>query len=71
MRSYIDDPALFTLFDSIAKRRLDIRTLRTRGRDSLDFHDVSVWALLDIMQETYNAGLEGNAQRAKVIHDRH
>jgi hypothetical protein len=28
-------PELFELFQIIAKQRLDIRTLRTRGRDSL------------------------------------
>ena len=39
----------FILFESIVSKRCDIRTLRTRGRDSLDFHDVSVWALLDVI----------------------
>jgi hypothetical protein len=58
MNSYETDPALFSLFEQIARRRADIRTLRTRGRDSLDFHDASVWALLDMMQSAYNAGFE-------------
>jgi hypothetical protein len=48
----------FMLFEGIARKRTDIRTLRTRGRDSLDFHDVSVWALLDMMQSAYDAGFE-------------
>jgi hypothetical protein len=48
----------FILFERIARERADIRTLRTRGRDSLDFHDVSVWALLDMMQAAYNAGFD-------------
>jgi len=48
----------FMLFESIARKRTDIRTLRTRGRDCLDFHDVSVWALLDMMQSAYDAGLK-------------
>ena len=65
MRSYIYDPALFALFESIAKRRLDIRTLRTRGRDSLDFHDISVWALLDIMQEANSVGYLSNTQNSR------
>ena len=55
----------FILFERIARQRTDIRTLRTRGRDSLDFHDVSVWALLDMMQSAYDAGFEAgrNARR--------
>jgi hypothetical protein len=53
----------FTLFEGIARKRTDIRTLRTRGRDCLDFHDVSVWALLDMMQSAYDAGFEAG-QRA-------
>ena len=55
----------FILFERIARQRTDIRTLRTRGRDSLDFHDVSVWALLDMMQSAYDAGVEAgrNARR--------
>ncbi len=38
------------LFERIARERSDIPTLRPRRYDSLDFHDVSVWALLDMMQ---------------------
>ncbi len=52
------NPDNFLLFEQIARRRCDIKTLRTRGRDSLDFHDVSVWALVDMMQAAYNAGFE-------------
>ena len=48
----------FILFERIARKRTDIRTLRTRGRDSLEFHDVSEWALLDMMQSAYDAGFE-------------
>ncbi len=55
----------FILFESIARKRSDIRTLRTRGRDSLDFHDVSVWALLDMMQAAYNAGFEAGKKAGR------
>lgn len=48
----------FILFENIARERADIRTLRKRGRDSLDFHDVSIWALLDMMQAAYDAGFD-------------
>ena len=33
------------LFGDIALKHLRIETLETRRRDSLDFHDVSVWAI--------------------------
>ena len=56
--TFTGDLDQFILFEGIARKRSDIRTLRTRGRDSLDFHDVSVWALLDMMQSAYNAGFE-------------
>jgi hypothetical protein len=55
----------FILFESIARKRTDIRTLRTRGRDSLDFHDVSVWALLDMMQSAYDAGFEAGQKAGR------
>jgi hypothetical protein len=57
----------FLLFERIARERTDIRTLRTRGRDSLDFHDVSVWALLDMMQSAYDAGLKAGAEKRKNL----
>lgn len=50
------DLELLLLFEQIARDRCGIDTLRTRGRDRLDFHDISVWALLDIMQAAYDAG---------------
>jgi hypothetical protein len=55
----------FLLFERIARQRSDIRTLRTRGRDSLDFHDVSIWALLDMMQSAYDAGVEAGVEQAR------
>jgi hypothetical protein len=55
----------FMLFESIARKRTDIRTLRTRRRDSLDFHDVSVWALLDMMQSAYDAGVEAGQKAGR------
>ena len=55
----------FMLFEGIARKRTDIRTLRTRRRDSLDFHDVSVWALLDMMQSAYDAGFEAGQKAGR------
>ena len=56
----------FILFESIARKRSDIRTLRTRGRDCLDFHDVSVWALLDMMQAAYDTGFEAGKKARRT-----
>lgn len=46
------------MLEGIAKRALDIPTLRTRKSDSLDFHDVAVWSLLEAMRLAYAAGIE-------------
>ena len=63
--SFIGNFDNFMLFEGIARKRTDIRTLRTRGRDSLDFHDVSVWALLDMMQSAYDAGFEAGQKAGR------
>ena len=45
------------LLTEIAKKHLNLETLETRNSDSLDFHDVAVWAIKDALQEAYEAGL--------------
>jgi hypothetical protein len=60
------DPELFLCFEQIAQDHLAIDTLRTRGRDDLDFHDISVWALLDMMQAAYNAGQKSEAAAPSI-----
>jgi hypothetical protein len=40
----------------IAGRHLNIPTLRTRKSDSLDFHDVSVWAVRSALKAAFDAG---------------
>lgn len=47
-----------TLLTKIAQRVLRIETLESRRRDSLDFHEVSVWELRDALKAAYNAGIE-------------
>jgi len=56
----------------IAQRYLHIDTLERRLSDSLDFHEVSVWAVQDALQAAYNEGLlhaacgaKGNARNKK------
>lgn len=46
------------LLTQIAQRILRIETLESRHRDSLDFHEVSVWELRDALEAAYNAGIE-------------
>ena len=45
------------LLESIALDHLLIETLQTRHRDSLDFHDVSVWGVKSALQAAFDAGL--------------
>lgn len=40
------------------RRTLGIETLETRGRDALDFHEVSVRALLEAIQIAFTAGYD-------------
>lgn len=55
------------LFTSIAHTHLSIETLETRHRDSLDFHDVSVWCVRDALQAAYEAGIaEGLRQASRM-----
>lgn len=49
---------LFNLFEKIAADKFYIETLETRNSDSLDFHDVAVWQILNALQEAYNAGYQ-------------
>ena len=49
---------LLAAFTAIAKNRLFIETLETRGSDSLDFHDVGVAGLRKALQDAYQLGLD-------------
>lgn len=44
------------VFTKIAQQHLGIETLETRNRDSLDFHDVSVWGVKAALEAAYAAG---------------
>ena len=48
--------------ESIARQHLNIPTLETRKSDSLDFHEVSVWSLLEALQAAYDAGRSDGAK---------
>ena len=47
------------LLTEIAKKHLNLETLETRNSDSLDFHDVAVWAIKDALQVASEAGKQG------------
>ena len=42
----------------IAKDILSVETLETRNRDSLDFHDISVWTIKEALELAYKLGEE-------------
>jgi hypothetical protein len=45
----------------IALDHLFVATLETRSSDSLDFHDVSVWAIKTALQAAFEAGRNSTA----------
>lgn len=51
------DQHLLALFEQIVSDRLGIQRLRRSGRDFYDFHDISVWGLLAVLEDAYAAGL--------------
>jgi hypothetical protein len=55
---------MFLLFEEIVRDRLSIPTLERRGRDFLDFHDVSVRGLLTVLQDAYDAGVKAGRRAA-------
>lgn len=43
--------------EKIAEKVAGIETLETRKSDSLDFYDMSVWTIKELMQKAYDAGV--------------
>jgi hypothetical protein len=41
----------------VQKNFPSIETLELRGRDHLDFHDVSVWAIRQALEDAFIAGM--------------
>ena len=48
------------IFTTIAQQHLGIETLEKRNRDSLDFHDVSVWGVKAALEAAYAAGQQSS-----------
>jgi hypothetical protein len=47
-------------FADIASKHLNIPSLRTRKSDSLDFHEVSVWAVRSALKAAFDEGVRVN-----------
>lgn len=45
------------------RKRLDLETLDTRGLDRLDFHDISVAAIREVIQIAFDAGYAAAAAK--------
>lgn len=52
------------VLEKIATEHLDLETLATRGRDSLDFHDLAVWEIRRALAAAYEAGAASRGRRA-------
>lgn len=48
------------ILTKIAKNRIGAETLETRNSDSLDFYDISVLALKEMLEQAYEAGRKAN-----------
>ena len=44
------------ILTQIVKSRIGAETLETRNSDRLDFYDISVWALKEMLEQAYEAG---------------
>jgi hypothetical protein len=42
-----------------ARTALGLETLETRKRDALDFHDLAVWSIRDLVRQAFEAGYAG------------
>ena len=57
IRDEVMDEKMKAKLYAIAKSRLCIETLDTRNSDRLDFHEVSVWSVLEALEEAYMEGM--------------
>lgn len=50
------DLARDQMLEAIALRKMGVTTLKAQGRDSLDFHEVSVLSIQEALKAAYEAG---------------
>ncbi len=53
-----------SLLEQIALKHFFVETLQTQNRDSLDFHDVSVWAIESALKAAFEAGVQAGGGAA-------
>ena len=51
----------------IARDILRLKTLETRKRDSLDFHDHAVWSIKEALEAAYDAGFNRGLARSRPL----
>ena len=51
-----------SLLEELALKHFFVQTLKTQNSDSLDFHDVSVWAMESALKAAFEAGVQAGAQ---------
>ena len=56
MKCAASNPSSRASIDRIAHEILGLETLEKRNRDSLDFHDLSVWQIKKALEAAYLAG---------------
>lgn len=44
------------ILTNIAQNRIGAETLETRNSDNLDFYDISIWALKEMLEQAYEEG---------------
>ena len=49
-------PAPEAMLAELTLRHFGVETLATRNSDSLDFHEVAVWAIRDALEAAWQAG---------------
>lgn len=49
------------------RKRLRLETLETRGREALDFHDIPVAAIHDVIQIAFDAGWDAGFEAATAL----
>ncbi|PPD34048.1 MAG: hypothetical protein CTY19_05960 [Methylomonas sp.] len=50
----------------IAQKHLSVETLKTEGRDDLDFHALAVWDIRKALEAAFIAGVELGHQTPKA-----
>ena len=58
-------PAHDALLHEIAAKHLFLDTLDTRNSDSLDFHEVAVWAIYAALNAAFAAGQAANGKQGE------